>query len=73
MARASLGIYTTEADLLALAVAVADLVARKDEILATYVPIGTNGYRHSQYEPDSGVLFDPKKSLQQALANCSSK
>jgi len=70
MARASLGIYTTEADLLALADAVADLVARKEQILATYVPIGSNGYRHSQYEPDSGALFDPEISLQQALGNC---
>jgi hypothetical protein len=70
MARASLGIYTTEADLLALVEAVADLVARKDEILAIYEPIGTNGYRHSQFEPDSGVLFDAEKSLQQALDHC---
>jgi len=70
MARASLGIYTTEADLLALADAVADLVARKEQILSIYEPVGSNGYRHSQYEPDSGALFDPQKSLRQALGNC---
>ncbi|MCZ6471234.1 MAG: aminotransferase class V-fold PLP-dependent enzyme [Gammaproteobacteria bacterium] len=70
MARASLGIYTTEADLLALVEAVADLVARKEEILATYEPVGKNSYRHRQFSPDDGVLFNPETSLQQALGKC---
>ena len=70
MARASLGIYTTEADLLALVEAVADLVARKEEILATYEPVGKNSYRHRQFTPDDGVLFNPETSLQQALGKC---
>jgi hypothetical protein len=70
MARASLGIYTTEADLLALVEAVADLVARKDEILAIYEPEGSNGYRHREFAPDDGVLFNPITSLERALDNC---
>ena len=70
MARASLGIYTTEADLLALVDAVADLVERKEEILATYEPEGSNGYRHRNFSPDSGALFNPETSLERALGNC---
>ena len=67
MARASLGIYTTEADVLALAEAIADLVARKDEILAIYEPEGSNGYRHREFVPDKTALFNPVTSLERAL------
>lgn len=69
MARASLGIYTTEADVLALTEAVADLVARKDEILAIYEHEGSNGYRHREFEPDNAALFNPVTSLERALGN----
>ena len=67
MARASLGIYTTESDILALAEAVADLVARKDEILSLYEPQGSNGYRHTKFAPDNKDLFCPLRSLELAL------
>ena len=63
MARASLGLYTTRADLEALIVAVRDLASRREEILALYEPIGSNGYRHSKFEPAAMDLFDPQRTL----------
>lgn len=70
MSRASFGIYTTEADVLALAEAVADLVARREEILEIYEPQGSNGYRHREYTPDNDALFNPVASLERALDSC---
>lgn len=67
MVRASLGIYTTESDILALAEAVAVLIARKDEILSLYEPQGSNGYRHTKFAPDNNDLFCPLRSLELAL------
>ena len=67
MARASLGIYTTESDLLALVVAIKDLIARKEEILSVYVPEGSNGYRHSKYAPPASAIFNPETALEDAL------
>jgi selenocysteine lyase/cysteine desulfurase len=63
MSRASLGLYTTKADLEALIVAVRDLVSRREEILSIYEPIGSNGYRHSSFEPAAMDLFDPERTL----------
>ena len=68
MARASLGLYTTRADLEKLLVAVRDLVARRDEIVASYEPVGSNGYRHKQFQPTATDLFDPERMLGQYLA-----
>jgi cysteine desulfurase/selenocysteine lyase len=68
MARASLGLYTTRADLEKLLVAVRDLVARRDEIVAAYEPVGSNGYRHKQFQPTATDLFDPERMLGQYLA-----
>ncbi len=67
MARASLGLYTTQADLEALVAGVRDLAGRRDEILALYEPIGSNGYRHRKFRPDDQDLFDPERSLRQYL------
>ncbi len=67
MARASLGLYTTEEDLLALVEAIKDLIARKDEIHATYHPVGSNGYRHREYAPEQAAIFDPVVALDKAL------
>ena len=64
MARASLGLYTTKADLEALLQAVRDLAGRREEILALYEPIGSNGYRHTRFEPAPLDLFDPERLLQ---------
>jgi selenocysteine lyase/cysteine desulfurase len=64
MARASLGLYTTRADLEALVAAVRDLAGRRDEILALYDPIGSNGYRHREFKPAAQDLFDPERSLE---------
>ena len=63
MSRASLGLYTTKADLESLIVAVRDLVSRRDEILSIYDPIGSNGYRHTSFEPAAMDLFDPERTL----------
>ena len=63
MARASLGLYTTKADLEALIVAVRDLAGRREDILSVYEPIGSNGYRHSKFEPAALDLFDPERTL----------
>ncbi|MDJ0776898.1 MAG: aminotransferase class V-fold PLP-dependent enzyme [Gammaproteobacteria bacterium] len=68
MARASLGLYTTRADLEALVAAVRDLVARRDEIKSQYEPIGSNGYRHRQFSPPAGDIFDPARNLENFLA-----
>jgi selenocysteine lyase/cysteine desulfurase len=68
MARASLGLYTTQADLEKLLVAVRDLVERREEILADYEPIGSNGYRHKRFQPTATDLFDPERMLGQYLA-----
>lgn len=67
MARASLGLYTTKADLEALIVAVRDLAARREEILSLYEPVGSNGYRHSKFEPAALDLFDPERTLESFL------
>jgi len=67
MARASLGLYTTRADLDALIDAVRDLAGRRDEILALYEPIGRNGYRHKRFAPDPTDIFDPERPLRRFL------
>ena len=67
MARASLGIYTTTADIEALVDAVIDLVRRKQEFLALYEPEGPSGYRHCHFTPAKTDLFDPEIALSQAL------
>ncbi|MFT5219120.1 MAG: cysteine desulfurase/selenocysteine lyase [Planctomycetota bacterium] len=64
MARASLGLYTTKADLEALVVAVQDLVDRRDEIQATYEPVGKNGYVHRSFKPADADIFSPAAMLQ---------
>ena len=68
MARASLGLYTTDEDLLALVDAIKDLIARKAEIHASYHPVGSNGYQHNQYAPDEASIFNPLVALEKALA-----
>ena len=68
MARASLGLYTTREDLEKLIAAVQDLVDRRDEIVAAYEPVGSNGYRHKCFQPEPGDLFDPERMLGQYLA-----
>jgi len=68
MARASLGLYTTQADLEALLVGVRDLVERREEILSLYEPVGSNGYRHTRFGPAPLDLFDPERLLGKYLA-----
>jgi cysteine desulfurase/selenocysteine lyase len=67
MARASLGIYTSEDDILALCDAVADLASRQQEILPIYQPQGRSGYCHREFVPDQKTLFDPVSALEQSL------
>ena len=67
MARASLGLYTTRADLEALIAAVRDLAGRRQEILDLYEPVGSNGYKHRQFEPPANDLFDPERALRYYL------
>ena len=67
MARASLGLYTTQADLEALVAAVRDLASRRDEILAIYEPVGSNGYRHREFRPAEQDLFNPERTLEDYL------
>lgn len=68
MSRASLGLYTTQADLEALLVAVRDLVNRREEILSLYEPIGSNGYRHKNFAPEATDIFNPDRLLGNFLA-----
>jgi hypothetical protein len=68
MARASLGLYTTQADLEALVAAIRDLVERRDEILELYEPIGSNGYRHKSFEPPAVDIFNPERLLENFLS-----
>ena len=67
MARASLGLYTTRADIDALIAAVRDLAGRREEILALYEPVGSNGYKHRNFEPPANDLFDPERALKHYL------
>lgn len=67
MARASIGIYTTETDILALCAAVENLVSRREEILELYQPEGKSGYCHRHFKPDDNALFDPTSVLDTAL------
>jgi selenocysteine lyase/cysteine desulfurase len=69
MSRASLGLYTTKADLEALLVAVRDLANRREEILSLYEPIGSNGYRHKSFVPAESDIFDPEVLLAEWLAS----
>ena len=64
MARASLGLYTTKADLEALVIAVQDLVDRREEVQAMYEPSGSNGYRHRSFRPAPSDIFNPAALLQ---------
>ncbi len=64
MARASLGIYTTRAELDALLAALRDLVNRRDEMKGLYQPLGKDGYRHQHFQPAPEDLFDAERSLQ---------
>ena len=68
MTRASLGLYTTQADLEALVFAVRDIANRREEIIALYEPMGSNGYRHTKFEPAAVDIFDPERMLQGFLA-----
>lgn len=68
MARASLGLYTSEDDLRALIAAIKDLIARKDEIHRDYEPVGSNGYQHKEFAPDKASIFDPMTTLEEALS-----
>ena len=68
MARASLGLCTTREDLEALLVAVRDLAGRREEILSLYEPMGSNGYRHTTFEPAAQDIFDPERMLQDYVA-----
>ena len=68
MSRASLGLYTTQSDLEKLIEGVRDLAGRRDEILANYEPVGSNGYRHKHFTPEATDLFDPERLLGQFLA-----
>ena len=68
MARASLGLYTTRADLEALVVGIKDLVERRDEIIESYEPIGSNGYRHKSFEPPAVDIFNPERLLENFLS-----
>jgi cysteine desulfurase/selenocysteine lyase len=68
MSRASLGLYTTQSDLEKLIEGVRDLAGRRDEILANYEPVGSNGYRHKHFTPEATDLFDPERLLGQYLA-----
>lgn len=68
MARASLGLYTTQSDLEKLLAAVRDLAGRRDEIVSLYEPVGSNGYRHKNFAPPATDLFDPERLLGEYLA-----
>ena len=68
MSRASLGLYTTQDDLEKLIDAVRDLAGRREEILANYEPVGSNGYRHKHFSPEATDLFDPERLLGLYLA-----
>ena len=71
MARASLGLYTTRADLEALVAAVRDLAGRKQEIISLYEPVGSNGYRHVRFRPEAQDIFDPERMLENLLTAAS--
>ena len=50
-----------------LVAAVNDLASRREEIIALYEPMGSNGYRHKEFEPPAMDIFDPERMLQRFL------
>ena len=67
MARASIGLYTSETDILAFCSAVESLVARREEMIDLYQPEGKSGYCHRNFKPEKSALFDASQTLETLL------
>lgn len=67
MVRASFGLYTTEAEVSALAYALRDIAQRIDNYRPLYQAQSDGNYRHRQFNPSSRSLFDPAATLHTLL------
>lgn len=73
MVRASLGLYTSAADIAALLAALRDLQARADEYRAHYRVDPAGQFHHRHFTIPARALFDPDAVLAQALRRLSDR
>ena len=73
MVRASLGLYTSAADIAALLAALRDLRARADEYRAHYRVDSAGQFHHRHFTIPARTLFDPDAVLAQALRRLSDR
>jgi selenocysteine lyase/cysteine desulfurase len=71
MVRASLGLYTVDADIDALLAGVRDLLARPDHFRALYQADADGNFHHRAFHAPAITLFDPEALVEQALARLS--
>jgi len=67
MVRASFGLYSTEADVAALIIALQDIIDHAEEYLKEYEINEDNDYIHKTYRPDHQSLFNINDEIDQYL------
>lgn len=67
MVRASFALYTTREDVDALAAALAEIVARRDELLALYQRLPNGDYRHREWKFDTSTAFSIRAAVDEAI------
>lgn len=68
MVRASFGLYTTEADIDALATAIQDITHKIDHYRPLYQALPDGSYRHTQFKSAPEDIFDIKQCLAEKLS-----
>lgn len=71
MVRASLGLYTTDADIEALLAGIRDLLVQPDHYRALYRQDADGNFHHRTFHAPAEALFDPEVALDRALARSS--
>jgi len=71
MVRASLGLYSTDADIDALLTGIRDLLARPEYYRALYTVDAEGEFRHRTFSIAPATLFDPEALLDRALERLS--
>lgn len=68
MVRASLALYTTEADIAALLAGVRDLLAQPEAYRTLYQADAAGGFQHRTFQAPAQELFDPATQVEAELA-----